>query len=78
LAAEIARSTGTDTVNFQTLDGYITVEKDARIARDEILTNTLNATGTDLYARMLVLENIISSLRGESVYAVVQATYTAV
>jgi hypothetical protein len=78
LAAEVFRSTGTDVANFQTLDGYINVEKLAREARDVLLTNKLNGAGTDLYARMLVLENIIGSLRNEAVYVAVQATYSNV
>ena len=40
------------------------------------LVSKLNSAGTDLYARVLYLEQVVSTLRGENLYAVAQATYT--
>ena len=39
------------------------------------LVSKLNSAGTDLYARVLFLESVVSSLRGEALYAATQAVY---
>ena len=39
------------------------------------LVSKLNSAGTDLYARVLHLENVVSTLRGEALYAATQAVY---
>jgi hypothetical protein len=78
LAAEIFRSTGTDVANFQTLDAYITVERDARIARDVLLTNKVNTELLDLYNRMLHIESVVASLRNQAIYSTTQAVHSDV
>ena len=40
------------------------------------LVSKLNSAGTDLYARVLYLEQVVSTLRGENLYVAAQATYT--
>jgi len=39
------------------------------------LVSKLNSAGTDLYARVSFLESVVSSLRGEALYAAAQAVY---
>ena len=94
---EITRATGAEVSNFQTLDGYITVEKNRAIAKENSLqtqlnffvanvdsasmdslaeiVSKLNSAGTDLYQRVLYLESVVSTLRGEALYPSSQAVY---
>ena len=39
------------------------------------IVGKLNSAGTDLYARVLYLESVVSTLRGEALYAVAQPVY---
>ena len=95
---EITRATGAEVSNFQTLDGYINVEKNRAITKENSLqtqlnffvanvdsvamdslaeiVSKLNSAGTDLYQRVLYLESVVSTLRGEALYAVAQPVYT--
>ena len=41
------------------------------------IVGKLNSAGTDLYARVLYLEQVVSTLRGEALYAAAQTVYVA-
>ena len=60
------------------LDAKIASEESARSSRDVQLTNKINTEFADLYNRMLYLESIVASLRGESIYATTQAVHSDV
>ena len=48
------------------------------VAMDSLaeIVSKLNSSGSDLYQRVLYLEQVISTLRGQELYATVQPTYT--
>ena len=48
------------------------------IAMDSLaeIVSKLNSAGSDLYQRVLYLEQVVSTLRGQELYAVVQPVYT--
>ncbi len=53
--------------NFNQLDAKISSEVSTRSTRDVQLTNKINTEFSELYNRMLYLESVVASLRGESI-----------
>jgi hypothetical protein len=64
---EISRATNAESSNNMSLDAKIASEESTRSSRDVQLTNKIKTEFSDLYNRMLYLESIVSSLRGESI-----------
>ena len=60
------------------LDAKIASEESTRSSRDVQLTNKINTEFADLYNRMLYLESVVASLRGESIYSTTQSVHSDV
>jgi hypothetical protein len=76
IATEQARAM-TKENSLQNQVNFIIGNVDAK-AMDSLseIVSKLNSTGSDLYARVLYLEQVVSTLRGEALYAAAQSTYT--
>jgi uncharacterized protein YueI len=76
IATEQARAM-TKENSLQNQVNFIIGNVDAK-AMDSLseIVSKLNSAGSDLYARVLYLEQVVSTLRGEALYAAAQSTYT--
>jgi hypothetical protein len=77
IATEQARAM-TKENSLQSQVNFIISNVDAK-AMDSLseIVGKLNSAGTDLYARVLYLEQVVSTLRGEALYAAAQTVYVA-
>ena len=77
IATEQARAM-TKENSLQSQVNFIISNVDAK-AMDSLseIVGKLNSAGTDLYARVLYLEQVVSTLRGEALYAAAQPVYVA-